>query len=201
MNAPPRLSTECTSEDERQHEPPPGDRPRRWRRRRTAITHSSKPNVSSRLITTETGSSARGKRIDRISPRLDEIEPSPRRARSAGEAEGEHADRQPQDVVVDPAVDAQHDAEHEVVHGRREHRVAEVPEVAEQRVLVGGAQLLERHGDGEVAPCPHVGEVATGRQLGAQRSQVGGGVGVVVTAAAPARARGHDTGQVSGSGR
>ena len=43
----------------------------------TTITASWKPKVSSRLITTETGSRARGNLIARINPRLVEIAPAP----------------------------------------------------------------------------------------------------------------------------
>ena len=76
MNAPPRLSAECTTStsgraSHRLEMPCP------VATATTASTQSSKENVSRRLINTEIGSRARGKRIDRIKPRLDEMAVAP----------------------------------------------------------------------------------------------------------------------------
>jgi hypothetical protein len=75
---------------------------------------------------------------------LPETARAPRDHRALREVEGEDPDGQICQEVVHAAAGGQQNAENDVVHRGGEQRVGEVPQVAEQGVLVARADLLGR---------------------------------------------------------
>ena len=66
----------------------------------------------------------------------------------------------------------EHHAEDHVVHTRGDQRVAEVPQVAEERVAMARPELFHRQGEHEVLATPDAAQVLPAGGDGDQRSQV-----------------------------